>query len=234
MQSVKDVIESHEGKAVLFHRHGTYLMNPQGDNPEDPDLLTAMNYAREYPDHNNPLDQNGRDISVNQGQLLAKLGIKINKILVSRQGRGPETGLYIAIGLLNSSDKMPPIEHSLGADYPLYSSAEDVLKAMGEFGDDYPSHWLNGQLQKLCQESAENFAGRIINAVNKAFSENNITLIASHYENVLYARSRWVAKKDLGSVPLDWQPTKSAGILLVKKRNEIMGFEYDQNFKIIE
>lgn len=103
MQTVKGLVESFAGQVVLSHRHASYLMNPEGENPSDLVLLAGMNYARVYPDHNNPLDQNGRDASVRQGNDLVNMGACLRQVFISRQGRSPETGLYIAIGVLNAS-----------------------------------------------------------------------------------------------------------------------------------
>jgi len=234
VRTVKDVIDEFGGNAVFAHRHATYLMNPEGEyNPEDPNLLAAQNYARTYPNHNNPLDQNGRDVSVQQGEWLVEMGIRIKKMLISRQGRGPETGLYVAIGILNASGSMPSLRHSLGADYPVYRF--DGLKEILEtIGDPFVAQWLNSKLPGRCTIDPEEYRDSVIQMIEQVLEEGGVTFIATHFECVMLTHGLFVEGKDLGEISEEWLPTKSAGVLLVKDGNEVRGFKYDPDFNIVE
>lgn len=235
MRTVKDVIDEFGGNAVFVHRHATYLMNPEGkNNPEDPYLLAAQNYARKYPDHNNPLDQNGRDVSVQQGRKLVEMGVRIKKILISRQGRGPETGLYLAIGILNASDSMSSLHHSVGADYPTYQF-EGLKKVIETVGDSFVAQWLNGKRPGQCTIEPEEYCGTVTQMVKQAMEEGGITFVATHFECAMLTHGLFVEGKDLGDISEEWLPTKSAGVLLVEDRvGKIYGFEYDPDFNIVE
>ncbi|EKD95309.1 MAG: hypothetical protein ACD_24C00529G0001, partial [uncultured bacterium] len=112
------------------------------------------------------------------------MGIKLVAILVSRQGRGPETGLYLGIGYLNATGVMPKINYSVGADYPVYSSKEAVLEAERKYGQQFPAHWLNGKLPGLCQVEPYIFAMAIQEIVDHWEVYGKIVVGTLYYGNI--------------------------------------------------
>ncbi|MCD4760306.1 hypothetical protein K8R42_00215 [bacterium] len=236
-RTVAEVLAAHPENVVMIHRHGDYLMNPEGtDNPDNELDLAAQNYSRAYPDHNNPLSQRGRDISVRQGQLLAETGVKIDQILVSRQGRGPETGLYMGLGFLNSRGTMPPINHSVGADYPVYSSVKLIKDMLVEHGDWITVRWLNGLIPGFCTETPVDFIVRVALMVSNTFTRGRrgLTVVASHFEIVTYAQAHWVANEEPGKISDNFVPAKSGGVIIFEEDGEIRGLCYDPALDIIE
>ncbi|MBT4209419.1 MAG: hypothetical protein HOE19_00650 [Candidatus Komeilibacteria bacterium] len=234
--TVAQVLAAYPENVVMIERHGSYLMNPEGaNNPEDGLELAAQNYARVYPDHHNPLDQNGRSTSVRQGHQLAETGVEIDQILVSRQGRGPETGLYMGLGFLNGRGTMPSINHCLGADYPVYSSAKLVKDMLAEHDDWITVRWLNGLIPGFCTETPEEFMARVEQMVADIFANGQgLTLVASHFEIITYAQIHWVAKEQPGEISDDFVPAKSGGVILFQEDGEIRGLCYDPDLNIME
>lgn len=95
-------------------------------------------------------------------------------------------------------------------------------------------HWLNGESPGLCEETPEALERRIDWSVNTLIDQQDGPfLVVSHFENVTYVHGRWVCGKQLGEIPVDWEPTKSGGVALFVEDGQIRGLEYDPEFNIV-
>lgn len=232
VKTVKDVLDEFGGNGVFVHRHAKYLPDPEGYLLSDVLETFIRNYTREIPDNHYPLSQQGRDDSEEQGKLIVELGIPIKRIIVSKNGRGPETGLYVGMGMVDESGTMPPILHHPGADYPVYN--RDKLRERLQMGDVCVVKWLNGEHPDQCTESPEAFCERVIKMVEEYIQDDGCTFIATHFEAVTLAQGMFVDKVELGSIAEEKFPEKSTGVLVVKDGNGLIGFSYDQVLSIVE
>ena len=241
MKTVMDVIRQNQNASiVLVERHESYLMGPLLARVPNKLEATARNYAELEHPSTFLLDFEGINRAHKQGCRLAREGIKVEEIIGSEQGRGPDTGLRISEGYFMKTGEWIPFRCDPAINYMVYNYGP-VLRLLRTVGDPFVAHWLNGEYDEwdvpvVRSETRYEFKKRVMRFIETLLYEPGVRIITTHFEILTLVHALKVEGKRLGLIRGDWLPEKGGGVIIVRRHND--GTEealvYDRNLNIVE
>jgi hypothetical protein len=232
-KSIMAVIAENSGKAmVMVQRHYSYLSGPVAARyNNDANLTMAVNISHQELPALFALDKEGVMNGWKHGELIAESGIKIEEIVGSCQGRGPESGLRISEGFHEAEGSWLPVSCDAAANWPTYSF--DYIK--DSMLDSYPAEWMNGQHPDLItSDTPESFKARVVGLIDQLLDKGGVRMITSHFEIIALTHSLYVEGKDLGSINEKFAPQKGGGVLVVRHEDgTVAAYDYDAGYNVL-
>ena len=208
--TIRDFSDNHGLKAIV-RRHAVYC---KPSLPVDANIMCALIYSRTIDSNLLGLSVEGMEMMFHQGELLAEMGIVINRIITGIDLRNYEGGIMTAAGINRHLTYKIPVLRSPAVTYPYYDPTK-VPAVWEKYGDMAVHAYLSGRpgTEGLWTESADEFNERIYSAIHNTdyscgpvlFDLNFEQLVSLHYAKALRKHipcdgSAWIPKNGGGIV----------------------------------
>lgn len=258
-ETVRDVVNAHNGNAVLVIRHADYYHPFPGDEAE----VMAKILSRQLPDELCQISNRGGTTSFMQGNQLRKWALVPNTIIVSPSIRAIGTGLAIHRGLGETDPAVQSFARDDRAINPVYKQRvlpvegppPTLTEVIREHGDKLAARVLNGAFREIWDDTDELvFPEKQAQFVSALMDKGGLYIVVTHWENILALKG--LAEMGKGCLhcglseftqgkrgfPEDYTPSPNAGLIFVAeeracwsgRRVNCLAGEFDRDLDIID